>query len=652
MTISFFELNEIRRLAGLPVFEAAPSASRLKPMFQAIIQLNPKLEPAIDNEIQWARERLEREDRVVWYLRYAQIGLLVKMSESDSTIGQAVGKKVNQLAKKSGVSPQQMEAAVAQVTGSKRFKEAVVHFLSLPIPAIQNLTWQFQLPSQLLEEFEQLEQDWREDQDRTVEADPEAEVVIDFGDGYAWYNLNKAYCSKEANAMGHCGNSPRSHTQDTILSLRRAVDVGGEPVLTPILTFILNSEGMLTEMKGRGNDKPAARYHPYIVTLLRHDVINGIQGGGYLPENNFSLSDLEDDELADELREEKPGLAGPTYWIEKAWEAGNYDEAAQALERLVDDQGLDYPGRMEFDLTNADKGMYAVTVNIGDYEDYEAVANEFYDQPVQELYKVLDELNDAEKKAGADDETITVNLVVDILQRLPEEQLNAMAEELNLGSAGDPAAAVANLMAREGENNPYHDFVKRAIQDSMGSEQAGARITELKQQVIERLEDYADAGVPLRPFSIWLRPVDNNEPLGKWVMSIGMQELMNIVEGGLAGDEDYDNEEYYNYADWKGEGIRMEEDYSHSEWRGEHSDHADKNLVGTGDHDPLWSEFDEDELEGMMKPEELPSNAAQRLSRMLSLGMTPASDTSRQMDLPLESFDEEIQEIRRLAGLI
>jgi len=34
-------------------------------------------------------------------------------------------------------------------------------------------------------------------------------------------------------------------------------------------------------MKGRGNDKPAPKYHPYVVELLRHHLIRGIKGGGY-----------------------------------------------------------------------------------------------------------------------------------------------------------------------------------------------------------------------------------------------------------------------------------------------------------------------------------------------------------------------------------
>ena len=47
-------------------------------------------------------------------------------------------------------------------------------------------------------------------------------------------------------------------------------------------------------MKGFGNQKPSANYHSYIEGLLVHEMIKGIKGGGYLPQNNFSFGDLEE----------------------------------------------------------------------------------------------------------------------------------------------------------------------------------------------------------------------------------------------------------------------------------------------------------------------------------------------------------------------
>jgi len=127
-------------------------------------------------------------------------------------------------------------------------------------------------------------------------------VLIDFGD-MAWYDLGKGSCEDEAESMGHCGNTPSEKPGDRVFSLRTKVNVGGDTYFKPHLTFIFNN-GFLGEMKGRGNDKPAPRYHKHIFELLKLPIIEGIVGGGYEPENNFELDDLSDDMLK-KLREIK-----------------------------------------------------------------------------------------------------------------------------------------------------------------------------------------------------------------------------------------------------------------------------------------------------------------------------------------------------------
>lgn len=122
-------------------------------------------------------------------------------------------------------------------------------------------------------------------------------------EGWKWVDLDKGYCDIESKSMGHCGNSG-AKGGDTILSLRDENNI-------PHLTFILN-DGKLGEMKGRNNSKPSKKYHPAIVELLKHDWIKQVVGGGYKPENNFMLSDLEDD-IKDQLVELKPDLEFDIY---------------------------------------------------------------------------------------------------------------------------------------------------------------------------------------------------------------------------------------------------------------------------------------------------------------------------------------------------
>jgi hypothetical protein len=134
---------------------------------------------------------------------------------------------------------------------------------------------------------------WHEDQAAKAKGKgAEGETFIDLSKlgekwkGWKWVSLGDGYCPIEAKSMGHCGNEG-AKPGDDILSLR-------DPEGYPRLTFIVN-DGMLGEMKGRANTKPKKDYHPAIVELLKHDEIKHVVGGGYLPEMNFKLNDLDDE---------------------------------------------------------------------------------------------------------------------------------------------------------------------------------------------------------------------------------------------------------------------------------------------------------------------------------------------------------------------
>jgi len=118
--------------------------------------------------------------------------------------------------------------------------------------------------------------------------------------GWKWVDLEKGYCSKEAEAMGHCGNQGASEG-DNIVSLRDAEGYAH-------LTFIIN-DGFLGEAKGRANDKPSEKYHKPILELLKSKHIDSIKGGGYAPENNFDYHDLHDDHKKE--LEHKPNINDP-----------------------------------------------------------------------------------------------------------------------------------------------------------------------------------------------------------------------------------------------------------------------------------------------------------------------------------------------------
>jgi hypothetical protein len=144
--------------------------------------------------------------------------------------------------------------------------------------------------------------------------------IITYKNGYAWFDLSRPYCKMEGDAMGHCGNSASFFKDDTVLSYRAVKKSAGTTMARPSLTFILNSDGYLGEMKGRANEKPKEKYHDAIVDLLLQKVntssrdenkkefyIKGIRGGGYLPKSNFNINDL-NETLKNKLFSQRPEL--------------------------------------------------------------------------------------------------------------------------------------------------------------------------------------------------------------------------------------------------------------------------------------------------------------------------------------------------------
>lgn len=181
------------------------------------------------------------------------------------------------------------------------------HFYSLEIDAINNLPIDQYSMTNAIEEMERLEEEWKSQANQYVEIDPEDKVYMTFPDGFAWVLLDRAGCRAEGNAMGHCGNMPSMKEGQRILSLRKKTTHGSKSYWRPSLTFILNKDGTLGEMKGRANEKPQPKYHPYIIALLKSDIITGIRGGGFAPKQNFHLSDLSS-ALSDDLRDSKPEI--------------------------------------------------------------------------------------------------------------------------------------------------------------------------------------------------------------------------------------------------------------------------------------------------------------------------------------------------------
>ena len=137
-------------------------------------------------------------------------------------------------------------------------------------------------------------------------------IIIDYRDengyGYYWVNLNKSFCDDEAERMGHCARS-----SGNLYSFRQYLPVpGGKHSLNKsLLTASITSDGTLLQLKGAKNSKPEEKYYSYIEPLFLY-VEDGKYlitkvGSEYASNQDFSLSDLPDDEIK-YLFEKRPEL--------------------------------------------------------------------------------------------------------------------------------------------------------------------------------------------------------------------------------------------------------------------------------------------------------------------------------------------------------
>ena len=134
---------------------------------------------------------------------------------------------------------------------------------------------------------------------------PEGKVIVKVSNEARWVALDKHGDEYEGKLLGHCGNQGGDRS-DTLLSLR--VESKRFPgFFEPRLTFVITPHGILGEMKGANNQKPAQEYHKAIVALLKQPMVNGLLGQHWLPPNNFSINDLSDEDFL-ELYQARPDL--------------------------------------------------------------------------------------------------------------------------------------------------------------------------------------------------------------------------------------------------------------------------------------------------------------------------------------------------------
>jgi hypothetical protein len=295
------------------------------------------LNQRIKEVIEWSKKVLKKNDRIVWFLRFARYGIAtaVGVDKNDAL------KYLNSRAK--------TNYTATDIMPYRQLMNQLQHYMGISSPKIQNFVFAKQIPSEILKLFEKYENEWKSSanddagaeemfkNNRLIPQYDNDDIILKFPDGFVWIDLHAPVDEEEGEAMGHCGNRGSYKRNETILSLRKPVNYQHEKWWYPVCTFILDGTGRLGEMKGRNNDKPQAKYHPYIMALLkRTDLIKGIKGGGYMPQNNFSLADL-----TSAQRESVTAVNDNLYDIPTSYELrGITDELKKQILGWVDDNDI------------------------------------------------------------------------------------------------------------------------------------------------------------------------------------------------------------------------------------------------------------------------------------------------------------------------
>ena len=218
----------------------------------------------IDDNIKQAKTILKKQDRMVWYIKVLRAYL---SNNIDSVKG--------------SYNFKDMES----------FNHDLFHYYGYNIGDIENTQYANQNISELFDTFQSYINKYQQSDKAPVPIQHGDKEIIKCNDGTSWWFIDRAFCEEEGRSGKHCGNVMGQHdTSQRILSLRT-------PKHNVILTFILEQNGYLGEMKAKANLKPSEKYHPNIMQLLLNPMIKGIKGAGHHPWMNFSIFDLSEQNI-------------------------------------------------------------------------------------------------------------------------------------------------------------------------------------------------------------------------------------------------------------------------------------------------------------------------------------------------------------------
>jgi len=254
-------INRLFELAGIDLLLEAPA---YEGMINSLKNNFPNNIKDIDDNLNEAKTILKKQDRIVWYLKVLRAYL-------SNTIDKVQG--------------------TYHFTNMQQFNNDLFHYYGYNLGEIQNTELVNQNISQLFETFQKAVEIYQKSDKPPVPVQHGDYELIKCNDGTSWWFIDRGFCEEEGRSGKHCGNVMGQHdTSQRILSLRT-------PTHNVILTFILESNGFLGEMKAKANLKPSEKYHPNIMQLLLNPIVKGIKGSGHAPYMNFSIFDLSEQDL-------------------------------------------------------------------------------------------------------------------------------------------------------------------------------------------------------------------------------------------------------------------------------------------------------------------------------------------------------------------
>lgn len=457
----------------------------------------------IKDNISWARDVLEKDDKIVWFLRTYKYNLIrshlgwsddgkqglaypdpengsrirVSMSDADLKWLKRFEHEHSETAKE--LSSEDWRSVVDM----NNLKHKLAHFIDLHLNSINKLRWDHQSPYELIEECESLEHEWFEKTGaRSVPEYGEKFMVTK--DGYTWFNLHRSGCPVEGQSMHHCGNGQGRRGQN-IYSLRsRDPDRDGHWI--PHVTLIMNDDdkGITGEIKGYGNYKPDEKYWPSLLEFIRTDKVSKMEGGGYKPENNFDISDLSED-VRKELFEEKPSLFGfYTQWLlnDKKINEG-------VILGLASDLRLS-----ENDIKSQSVQLYSGT-------DIDELAHYFklkelscYKEIIKNGHFQLDEVPVCEYECEEVFDKLIAenNQVIDLLAKYAKENYEEVLDDYDLDmSSGSDIVKLGNILTNDYDDDVIYNAMLYASSDSAENGAYGELYTAIG-KMVEDINDVAD----------------------------------------------------------------------------------------------------------------------------------------------------------------